>query len=211
MRHHGWFAAAGACVVASAVHADTVTIFDGTFNDSDWALSVNQYGTGGGSGAASQVLSGGFGDNGAARMTANTANPTYSGAYNASLYTALNISFDARYIDGLSAIGAVVRQNGVDWFWGYEINTPDWQHWSFTPTDTGWVRFENSAGVGGPGPDFSANGGALTFGFYSANGTAGGWYYTNTGLYDNFTVTFVPAPGAVLGLAMLPMIRRRRR
>lgn len=219
-------AAASTMCLTSAAHA-AIVIIDGTFADSDWTLVSRPYGTGGGSGSAMQVLSGGAGNNGEARQTTNAAGPdSFSGAYNASIYTAftydpaaggpltgLSISIDARYTTGSSALGAVVEQNGLIWMAGYAINTPVWQTYTFTPGAGDWFLIDPSGSVSGPGPDFSAAGSPMRFGFYTGNGTGlTGIPYANSGLNDNFVVSFIPAPGAaaVLGLGRLLAARRRR-
>ena len=206
--------------------AASVVISDGTFNDANWTLVQRPYGPGGGSGSGTQVLTGGAGDNGPARQTSNSAGPSNSGSYNASIYTAftynpaasgpltaLSISIDARFINGLSAIGSVVEQSGLIWMAGNAINTPSWQTYTFTPVAGDWFLINPSGGVSGPGPDFSAAGAPMRFGFFTANGTsAGGNPYTHVGLNDNFVVSFIPAPGAaaLLGLGGLMAARRRR-
>lgn len=213
--------AAGAC---GAEAMGSIVISDGTFANSHWTLVARPYGPGGGSGSGQQVLSGGAGDNGAARRTSNQAGNGNSGSYNASIYTAmtytpsvsgaltgLSIAFDSRYIDGLSAIGAVVEQSGLTWMWGYEINTPGWQRWTFTPTSSDWFLINPSGAQLGAGPDFSSSGGPMRFGYYTANGATNSGY-THSGLTDNFTVSFVPAPSAaaLIGIMGLGAIRRRR-
>lgn len=210
-------------ICATASQADIV-INDGTFLDSNWTLIPRPYGPSGGSGSAIQVLSGGITDNGAARLTTNTAGASNSGSYNASIYTAfsynpavsgplsaLTISFDARYTDGLSAIGPVVEQGGLIWFGGYEINTSAWQNFSFSPTASDWYLINPSGSQSGPGPDFSAAGSTMRFGYFTANGTsAGGASYTNRGLTDNFVVSFIPSPAAATLLALAALTTRRR-
>lgn len=214
------------CSYASA----SVVISDGTFNSANWSLVQRPYGTGGGGGSATQVLVGGAGDNGAARQTSNTAGPSNSGSYNASIYTAftytpsisgpltgLNFSIDARFIDGISSIGCVVEQGGFIWLTGNAITTSGWTTHNFTPsTGADWFLINPTVPyvVVGPGPNFTASGTPMRFGFYTGNGTsAGGNTYSHTGLNDNFVVRFVPSPGAaaLLGLGGLLAAKRRRR
>lgn len=205
----------------------SVIVSDGTFLDSNWTMVSRTYGPNGGGGSGVQVLTGGAGNNGAARLTSNSAGANNSGSYNASIYTAftynpavsgaltnLSISIDARYISGLSALGAVVEQGGVIWFAGYQLNTPDWQTYVFTPVAGDWFLINSNGGELGPGPNFSAAGAPMRFGFYTANGSGpGGSPYTNQGFNDNFVISFVPSPGAaaVLGLGGLLAAGRRRR
>lgn len=210
-----------AAVSASAA----VIVSDGTFAETDWTFVSRPYGPGGGSGSAGQVLTGGAGDNGAARQTSNTAGPNGSGSYNASIFTAfsynpsvggaisdLSISIDARFINGLSAVGAVVEQDGLIWLTGNAINTSTWQTYTFTPGAGDWFLINAGGSASGPGPNFSATGTAMRFGFFTGNGTSpGGVTYTNHGLNDNFVVRFVPTPSAaaLLGLSGLLAARRR--
>jgi hypothetical protein len=212
---------------SSAQAMANLVIYDGTFLDSNWTMIVRPYGPNGGTGSGSQVLVGGAGDNGPARETTNHAGANLSGSYNASIYTAftynpavggpltdLSISFDSRYVTGLSAIGIAVEQAGLVWMSGGAINTPNWQTYTFTPGPGSWFLINPSGGVAGPGPDFSAAGAPMRFGYYTGNGTgAGSFPYAHTGLTDNFTVRFVPAPGALalLGVGGLIMTRQRWR
>jgi hypothetical protein len=211
--------------LAYQAHA-SIVVSDGTFADNDWTLVARPYGPGGGSGTGTQVLLDGAGDNGAARQTTNFAGPNDSGSYNASIYTAftyspaasgplsaLSISFDSRWVDGLVSLGAVVEQNGLIWMAGYALNTFSWQTYTFTTAGESWFMINPSGGVLGTGPDFSASGSPMRFGFWTGNGTGpGGIQYTRTALVDNFVVSFVPSPGAaaVLGLGGLLAARRRR-
>ncbi len=222
-------AAVGVCAagLGGASANGGVVISDGQFNNADWTLIARPYGPGGGSGSGMQVLTGGAGDNGAARRTANVAGPNGSGSYNASIYTAytynpagagaltgLNVTFDARFLTGLSAIGPAVEQGGLMWFAGSTINTATWQTYSFTPTAVDWYLINPSGGVVGAGPDFSAAGAPMRFGYFTGNGTsAGGFAYENLGQVDNFRVSFVPTPGAAAVMGLLGVagaVRRRR-
>jgi hypothetical protein len=219
--------AAVAAATVTVVSADaSVIVSDGTFLDSNWTMVSRGYGPGGGSGTGEQLLAGGAGDNGPARQTSNFAGANNSGSYNASIYTAfsynpaasgpltnLSISIDARSLNGLSSMGAVVEQSGLIWFAGYVLNTPNWQTYTFTPVAGDWFLMNPSGGELGPGPDFSVAGAPMRFGFYTANGTGpGGFPYTRVGRNDNFVVSFIPTPGAamVLGLGGLVAARRRR-
>lgn len=211
--------------VAAQPAGASIVISDGTFNDADWILVPRPFGPGGGSGSAMQVLTGGAGDNGPARQTSNTAGPNNSGSYNASIYTAyaynpsvtgpitgLTISIDAHYINGLSAVGAVVEQAGLVWMIGYGINSPSWQTYTFTQASGDWFLINPGGLVTGPGPDFSATGGSMRFGFYTANASGpSGSGYTDSGLNDNFVVSFVPAPGSAAALGIMGLLSARRR
>jgi MYXO-CTERM domain-containing protein len=206
-----------------------VSVVDQNFANSDWTLIARPYGPNGGGGSGAQVLTGGTGPGAgsAARQITNQAGSGGSGSYNASIYTALvydpavsgpltnlAISIDARYASGLSAIGGAVEQGGLVWFFDYQINTPGWQTFSFTSAVTGWYQINGGGTLLGAGPDFSAGGAPMRFGFFTANGSSsGGFGYANTGLYDNFALSFVPAPGAaaaMVGLGAITAMRRRR-
>jgi uncharacterized protein (TIGR03382 family) len=198
------------------------TFSDGTFNTGDWSQTSFQYGPNGGSGSPSQVLSGG--NPGAARYITNSCGSFFSGALNAQYYeafsynpavdgplSALTFSIDSRFEDGLQAVSFVVRQGGSTWQAGYFLNTSQWATYSMSPAANDWFAM-TGASVPTPAPDFSASGAPITFGFWTGNGTAGGFGYSRSGWFDNFTVSFIPTPGAtsaaLLGVALLG--RRRR-
>jgi hypothetical protein len=218
--------AAVACLFPASMPASAyVIVNDGTFDNASWTLVQRPYGSGGGSGSAAQVLSGGFGDNGPARQTSNSAGPNNSGCYNASIYTAytydpgvsgalagISISIDARFISGLSSLGAVVEQNGLIWMAGSSITTPSWLTYTFTPVVGDWFLINPSGGVAGPGPDFTVAGLPMRFGFFTGNGTGvGGNPYTHVGLNDNFVVRAIPEPGAAALVVFGGLVAARRR
>lgn len=211
------------CAVRPAPAA--LVVSDGDFAPADWSFTPYPYGTFGGGGSASQDLVNG--NPGSARRVMNDYGPSNSGSYNASFYEAmsynpsvggpltdLSFSIDSRYADDLNALGFVVRQNSSAWGIGYWINTSSWATYAITPVASDF--FLNPFDIPTPGqptlPDFSATGSPITFGFYTGNGSAGGFGGTRTGLFDNFQVSFVPTPGAaaILGIAGLTAARRRR-
>lgn len=213
---------AASCVAMSPVAMGSFTFSDGTFNNADWSQASFQYGPNGGSGAPTQVFTGG--NPGAARYITNSCGSFFSGALNAQYYeafsynpaidgplSALAFSIDSRFQDGLQALSFVVRQGGSTWQAGYFLNTSQWVTYSLAPTASDWAAMTGSS-VPTPTPDFSAAGAPITFGFWTGNGTAGGFGYTRSGWFDNFTVSFIPTPGAasaaLLGVAL--MGRRRR-
>lgn len=201
-----------------------VVITDGEFVPANWSFAAYPYGANGGGGSAFQELVNG--NPGAARQVANDYGPSNSGSYNANFYEALSynpviggpltdlsFSIDSRFIDGLNALGFAVRQNGSVWGIGYWTNTSSWQTYSITPVASDY--FLNPFNIPTPGqpalPDFSATGAPITFGFYTGNGSAGGPGETRHGLFDNFAVSFVPAPSAAAALALgFTAVRRRR-
>jgi hypothetical protein len=208
-------ASAVGLAIASTAHAGIV---DSTFNTADWSLTSYEYGPFGGGAEAAQVVSG---NPEFARRVSNSCGPNTSGSTNVSLYTAfayipaisgplteLSFSIDSAYIDGLSAYGFVVQQGSGVWGVGYALTGPSWVTWTLSPVDAD--VFPIAPGTTGM-PDFSAAGGPIRFGFYSANSSTG-FGYTHTSLFDNFAVNFVPAPSAMMmaGLAGLAAARRRR-
>lgn len=190
-----------------------------TFGASDWYQTTFQFGPFGGSGESGPSTQGQTGDGWYIR---NSCGPSYSGAWNLCTYNAftydpsvggpltdLSFSIDSRYEDYLQAIGFVVEQGGNFWVVGYWINTPSWTTYTLAnPANTDFAPLSTSQP---PLPDFSASGAPIHFGFGSANSSAGGWGYTTLGYYDNFSVNFVPAPGAMAILALAGVASRRRR
>ncbi|MGQ0628040.1 MAG: hypothetical protein ACT4PL_08075 [Phycisphaerales bacterium] len=197
-----------------------VMVSDGTFADANWTCIPNPYGIGGGTGSGAQTASG---REGTGRLTSNSANPTFSGSYNVHLFTTfvydpasagplteLAFTIDSRFLNGLSAIGFAIEQGGTLWYTGYELNTSSWATYTHVPAPADF--FNLPFGAPATLPDFSASGAPIRFGFYSANGTGGGAGYTNSSVFDNFAVSFVPAPSAVAlgGAGLLLALRRRR-
>ncbi len=102
----------------------------------------------------------------------------------------MRISFDARQQDSLCAVGAAVEQNGVIWMWGYALDSANWSTLEFACDDTDvWFQILPSGTQVGSGPDFSATGAPMYFGFWAGNGTGpGGIGYSTSHLVDNFRV-----------------------
>jgi hypothetical protein len=201
---------AASMLLAAATGADTIVYADGTFVPTNWTINSRPYGPFGGSGTGGQVFTGGAGDNGPARVVVNTCGPANSGAYNASILTAatyspalqgavssIRISVDARLQDALCAIGAVVVQGDVVWMWGYQIDTPTWSTYTFNCDGTDvWYQILPTGTQLGAGPDFSAAGAPMQFGFWSGNGSGpGGGGYSTTSLFDNFRVELTRVAG----------------
>ncbi len=213
--------AVSTCALPAA--AAPVVISDAAFHSTDWALSSHGYGPFGGTGSAVQTAAG---RTGTGREVSNSCGPSFSGVANVSLYlgavyvpatqgplSELLFSIDTRFLDGLSAYGFAVEQAGTIWLAGYFLNTSVWQTTTLAPVAADYQAA--NFGVATTLPDYSAAGAPLRFGFYSGNGSAAGAGYTRTSRFDNFTVAFVPAPGAAgfiaLGAASLATRTRRRR
>ena len=194
--------------------ADT-TFADGTFNNSDWSLTLQTSGNGGTSNAT-QVTSGGNpgsyyqvyiqsnGDTGngvgsgtAAFYLNNNFNftPSSQGAV-----TSLDFSFDLSTISGAAFAEVAVMQNGNLYLANEHYSTSDaWIHFSdllLTASDFGLIAPNpNGNGEIGPSsthPDFAATGSLLQFGFStvydSPPGALGGPYSDIFGV-DNYLLT----------------------
>jgi PEP-CTERM motif len=234
MRNLVAIAATVLVTVAGPAHAAVFT--DGTFLDANWLLTT--YNNAGGTVTASQQLAGG--NTGAFREVLNTSpsgnvigvhlsvlsvyNPAISGAI-------ASIDFSIDHIcpptgaspcggDG-QAFGIALRQGTQDFLGPLNVtgSTGGW----LTTNELGHVQ--NAFGLVDAGtiinssvhPDFSAAGGAITFGFYTANTTS-----TIRAGYDNWMVTthevptgVVPEPGTLalfgFGLAAFTRLRRHKR
>ncbi|MDX2016066.1 MAG: hypothetical protein SFY95_00335 [Planctomycetota bacterium] len=215
--------AAGVAIVAVAPGAAraSVVFTETEFAAPGWAFSSYAFGPNGGSGAAQQTTQGRTGHG--LRIT-NNANNNNSGAWNVVLFPAftynpgasgpissLSFSIDTRFVDGLQAVSFVVAQGGHVWRMGYSLNTSAWTTFALTNVD---VTQNQALTAGAPLAPNLVSGGPVRFGFASANSSSpNGFGYTRSGLYDNFSVTFVPAPGAAaaaLAVGALSLSRRRR-
>jgi hypothetical protein len=195
------------CACAPVV-GETIQVTDATFDDISWSMTPQQYGPNGGNGVGYQIVVGGAGDNGPAREVVNTCGSTFSGSYNASTYlsyvynpatqgaiTSLEIAIDSQHTSSLCAMGGLVEQDGVVWMFDYDINSSSWTTYVFAPANDWYVMLPTGT-VGGPGPDLSEHGTPLRFGFWSGNGSGGGFGYSTQSRFDNFRVTIehVPPP-----------------
>jgi hypothetical protein len=209
---------------ASSAHAASPIITDGDFLESNWSFQAHPYGEFGGSGAAERLAD--IGNPGFARRIYNNYGPSFSGSYNASFHTALtynpsvggpltdlSFSIDSRYYDSLNALGFVIKQGEYTWGVGYFINGAAWETFTLTPVASDYFAYPFAPLVNTQPltPDFSATGSPITFGFYTGNGSAGGLGETRSGLFDNFTVSFVPAPSAAAALVGAAALTQRRR
>ncbi|MBL8764998.1 MAG: hypothetical protein JNM07_12080 [Phycisphaerae bacterium] len=207
-------------IVGSTAFAGTVTYFDGTFNNSNWALT--SYGTGVVTGSQSGNSDG---NPGFARDVLNDliGNGTVQGFHErtASVYdpdvsrkiTSIDFSIDAKWIGGTAGNGQQVAfalsQNGVD-FKTSSVATGSSGNWntiSMTLTAADFTRIDGQAGS----VDFTPDGGLITFGFVTANT---GNNYNVQARYDNYNVVVhtIPLPSAAgMGLATTGCLALRRR
>lgn len=195
--------------VMSAPVARAIVASDGTFNPSDWDVTIFYApGNGGRIDVADQVPTGG--NPGAYREIGLTVYGTdyqhpYSGiwtfhryipfVYNPSVDGAIAlIDYDEDWIhlsgpgDG-EATGPALRQGGVVYFDG-PFATPDfeWTHLGLTGLRaTDFIR----ADLSGAHPDFSSSGGPIEIGFYRANSASDGGYSEDCGI-DNWTLNIHP-------------------
>jgi hypothetical protein len=203
---------------ASAASAQPTVITDATFAPGDWSHLSVPFGPNGGSGYIAQAPEG---RTGTGLFISNSANSNNSGAWNAAIYqgftyipaisgplSELAFSVDTRFVDGLQAVSFIVAQSGFAWRVGYFINTAAWTTYSViaSPAEISPLT------LGQPAlPDFSAAGAPIRFGFTSGNSSSpGGFGYSRLGVYDNFGVSFVPAPGAAAALALAGLAAARR-
>lgn len=199
--------------------ASAAIIEDSTFPSGDWQVVMHPFGPNGGSGSATQSA---LGREGTGWFVVNSVGPSFSGVWNASIFTGftytpaisgaltdLSLSIDSRQWSGLQAISFVVTQSGHAWRIGYFLNTSVWDTYALAnPVAADFAPLTDGAPAV---PDFSASGGSMRFGIAVGNSSVGGGYSTE-GLYDNFRVDFVPAPGpAALMLAGFGIALRRRR
>lgn len=209
-----------ALVLSSTAAASAQTFSDETFDPGDWTLQVE----GSGTVDAMQQLAGG--NPGAFREVANRPTPAMSEnatgwhlhtgfVYDPSAEGALESvgwSIDFQNLTSGQAAALAIEQDGTLMQADFFITTPDRPGW-FTHGAVGLLAGDFSAG----GPDFSASGAPITFGFFASNTfdpAAGD--ISNDVAYDNLEITLVPVPepAAVLllltGVPVLAAARRAR-
>ncbi len=200
-------------LVPIGAHAD-VTFTDGTFDDLDWSITTS----GLGSVTGSQV---GSGNPGFARRAVNLPDvgesvfgwhlhdgfvydPALDGAIE---FVEFSIEFENQNTGHLLQLG--FEQGGTLYRPTSGTVTTGAAGWASTGTAT-FLESDFPAG-----PDFSASGPPITFGFVTANShdPAAG-YIPNTVAYDNIEI-FVPEPTLVVqliaGAALLAVVHRRPR
>lgn len=226
---HTLRAAAGFLVLIATTcpaHAD-VTFSDTEFTPANWGFESVVLGPGGTS-TPSQVAGG---NPGQARQVVNSINagggasvfglsrygtttPTRYEPATQGAITSIDWSIDSKWLSGFGGQGQSIslgaKQGLVVYYADYDI-TGSSGAW----TTHGAVNLLASSFqplTAGAPIDFSATGAPIRFGFLVGN--SGDFAYTNTVVYDNFSITIhnVPAP-AIAGLAMftLPIALRHRR
>ena len=193
----------------------SVNFSDGTFNDSDWAITVLGAGNGG-TATASQVLSGG--NPGSFRQITEIVNAAPNGS-SESVVLAFNEKLGATFNPGTTgAISSIdysedamstgqgfapaFIQGGTIYVYDLLGTAPSTWTSETEPGLTAGTFVSSSAfGVsGGPvtNPDFSTAGAPLTFGFVrtTASGNGGGGFATIGGI-DNWSLTVNYNPSAV--------------
>lgn len=207
--------------VSSVSRADLITISDTTFLDSNWALHESTYTVAGSTSWAEQSVGNGYTGN--ARRAGNAVVGGGGGIYGINIFQAqswngwtaiqdLTFSIRARREDGLQALGFAVEQGGKYWVAGYFLNTFSYDLYTAAVASSDFTApYGTEPGTQPEHPDFSAGAAPIRFGFYIANGSTT-WGYTTSGFYSDFSVSFVPAPGAVgvIAAAGLGIVRRRR-
>ncbi len=198
--------------------ASALVFSDGTFNDTDWSLTIQTINAGG-SISESQSLSGG--NPGEFRRIINTVNP-YSHSFIAGFYLrsgadydpstdgaigTIDYSEDSIMLEGQGqgeATSPALFQNGKYYYtWGLLSNQSVWTHQSLL--SLGAQDFYTIFDVNDH-PDFSENGSIISFGFYRGNSTLGPGYTVDAGI-DNWELKInpsipVPEPSTALFLGM---------
>jgi hypothetical protein len=208
MLHLAWTVAIALLASATPGWGTPAVFSDGTFADGDW--TVVTFATGPGSDV--QAVQDADGNPAPARQVRNILGPAaspndVSNVYGAHLRSSavydpstqgpiatVDFLVDAILLDGFGdgqAIGLALRQNGMVYI-----------RQSGTTPDRAWTRKESLA-VSASGvvhlsgavvfdpmerPDFSASGGPIEFGFFTANSTRGGSGYQILTRYDNWSV-----------------------
>jgi hypothetical protein len=191
------------------------TVFsDSEFNSADWFYEVGA--VGGGAGFSTQELTGG--NPGAYRlinlsMTAGEGGVglhafKYSAVYNPSTQGAIaSVAFseDLRMVvgsmPGMSS-GSVLLQNGLRYYrWCWETDSVSWTNRTASGVGAESYHIDGlqDDGTNPLHPDFSANGAAITFGYFrNIQGIAGTDFFMTSGV-DNWTTTVVAVPEPSIG------------
>lgn len=223
----------GAAALASAAQADVI-LSDSDFANSNWGFESAFSGLTGNTGSASAAQSVATGNPGNARRVTLTTGTSVGdsiyglsrfGTTNATRYEpatqgpimSINWTIDARFVTGTfagagQAIMLGLKQGTVIYYADYDVtgSSGAWGTFGGTGITAGdFLRLDGAAGS----PDLSATGAPIRLGFISGNGN-GGFPYSTTVDYDNFSVTVVqvPTPGAatLAGLGLRAVARRKR-
>jgi hypothetical protein len=191
----------------------TVTFSDGTFNDSDWQVSMLFQSGNGGSITGTQVASGG--NPGAYRRIVDAVNgPSPSYTQVLGFHQRLGATYDASIQGPISTLDFSIDFLNIDVFGAghaYEVAlSQDGELYApfrhETDRISGW-RHDTSIGLTANDffqvlpaglnlnqhPDFSATASPIAFGFYTANSTTDVAYTITVG-YDNWNVAIHPVP-----------------
>lgn len=244
-RFLSWTAATALCLALaqSGAQAKVTKYSDNTFANGNWTAAFEAANTTSGTSLAQQAT-GGVG-NSAYLQILNTSDKADIWAYafmNAATYTpsaqgallSLAGSFDCRMFQYGQGVGLALQQNGKYYYAPYNLTYPSsWTNipsgnyltkgttkvtsWSgLTSSDFRTFADRNGNGSNTSHPDFSANGGKITFGIVNLNYNINTTRNTITGFDDfNLALTSIPEPafyqlGAMLGLGALAYLRRRR-
>lgn len=217
-----------ALLAASSPARGDVAFVDTEFSNTTWGFETATAGPGGTS-VPSQV---GGGNPGFARQVVNTVNSgggatifgfSRYGATTATRYDpvaqgailSIDWSIDSRWLSGIGGQGRSImlgaKQGSILYFADYDITSSDGLWHPRGAFNLAAPDFQPL--FAGPAIDFSAAGAPLRFGFIVGN--SGDTPYSNTAVYDNFSLTIhnLPAPpigGTAAGLAVLAGTRRRR-
>lgn len=224
----------GVFLLPVCVDADPVTFFDGTFNDTDWAV-LTETADNGGTVNAYQTSGPPVGNPSPYRYIENTVNGTskkssvwgfhkyISGVYDPQTQGAIaSIDYceDSIMFRGWGegqATGPALVQGGVVYYYQPYLfcNQGTWTTQSLYSLTA--VDFERPYWTGSTDhPDFSGSGEPITFGFWRGNSTLSSVGYTIYAGIDNWSLCVkpIPAPGAIvlgsIGIGLVGWLLRRR-
>lgn len=231
-------AVALASLTLFAGRSEAVVFFDGVFNDPDWTLTTitNTGGFGSSVGAFQMPVGGNGGTYRIIRnnLSINGANSLVVGVHmnNTAFYnpgsgaiTAINYSEDSKNFlnqggNGQGS-GCVIVQGGRFYLQRNPILVMPYSNFSnWAPNAApGLVASDfweiDLAGnlFAGNNPDFSISGGIMQFGFWRGNSSgtlSSGTFNTEAGI-DNWRVEVIPAPSAMMAMALAGLVATRRR
>jgi hypothetical protein len=206
-------------VGAAKAYADTLVFSDGTFPDANWTLVDNF-----GAGFVGQVTTGGnpgsyrqttlfVGQNVPRAGSLNTTfiyNPSVQGALTGITYNLDLITTNAQgatYIPLIMQNGSLFLDTNANDFANGSSNS--WLNHNIVLHLDGFRAFSNG-NISNVLPDFSTNGGAITFG-YEVEAGGGGFFTSITGIdNDAITLNFTPVtsgvPGPIAGAGLPGLI-----
>lgn len=189
----------------------SITYSDGTFNPSDWTLTIawesypgtssvgfEQYHAGGNPGEFGGVSLRSVGPNAVAVMRPETYEPAVQGEI-----LSISSSADVRLlrnaaVDSFLPYRPLISQNGHFFYglWAMAVSSGDWVPFAFGSNVLTAAQFIGVGDAAALHPDFSAQGAPLQFGFMVDSGTRISARDSELGV-DNWcmTITTVPEPG----------------